>query len=174
MKTLSKTKQGLMRPTALLTASAIMLPTLVAGCGGGGGAGGGQTTTSQYPPGMGSTTSAQPRQGMTGKQKVMILAGAAALYYLYNKRKNASAGQVQYYRSEKSGRIYYRPDPKNPNKVIYVTPPRQPIQVPMSEAEARQYQGYAGYNNQPSGQNYGGYGYNPNGSYQGGVPAEMM
>lgn len=169
MKTLSMTKSGLMRPTALLTASAVMLPTLIAGCGGGGG---GQTS-SQYPPGVGSTSMARPQQGMTGKQKMMLLAGAAALYYIYNKRKNAQSaqnGQVQYYRSEASGRVYYR-DPRT-KQPVFVSPPRQPIQVPMSEAQ--QYQGYAGYNMQPQGQQYGGYGYNPNGAYQGGVPAEMM
>lgn len=166
MKTMHKPRGGFTRPAALLTASAVVLPTLIAGCGGGG-----QTTqTSQFPPGVGST-SAQPRQGMTGKQKMMLLAGAAALYYLYNKRKNASQnGQVQYYRSETSGRIYYR-DPRT-KQPVFVSPPRTPIQVPMEEAQ--QYQGYAGYNNQANGQNYGGYGYNPNGSYQGGVPAEIM
>ena len=30
-----------------------------------------------------------PRQGLSTKQKVAILAGAAALYYLYNKHKNS-------------------------------------------------------------------------------------
>jgi len=170
MKSMQKPRGGFSRPTALLTASAIILPTLVAGCDGGGG--GQTTTTSQYPPGVGSTTTnARPQQGMSGKQKMMLLAGAAALYYIYNKRKNASQnGQVQYYRSESSGRIYYR-DPKT-KQPVFVSPPRQPIQVPMEEAQ--QYQGYAGYNGQPNGQNYGGYGYQADGAYQGGVPAGLM
>jgi hypothetical protein len=49
---------------------------------------------------------------MSTGQKVTVLAGAAALYYLYNKHKNAQGeGKTgRYYRS-KNGRIYYR-DPQ--------------------------------------------------------------
>jgi len=169
MKTIHQPRRGFTRSTALFTASVIALPTLVAGCTGGGNT---AVAPGSPPPGIGSTAS-RPQQGMSGKQKMMLLAGAAALYYMYNKRKNASAGQVQYYRSETSGRIYYR-DPKT-KQPIFVSPPRQPIQVPMEEAQ--QYQGYQGYNNQTSGQQYGGYGYNPNGQYNqvpGAVPADMF
>ena len=90
------------------------------------------------------------RPGMTTKQKVMLLAGAAALYYLYRKHQQKAQAQgqtIQYYRS-KNGRIYYR-EPNNPQQVHWVTPPRQPIQIPMDEAQ--QYSDIEGYNNQRSG-----------------------
>ena len=76
---------------------------------------------------------------MSTKQKVVLLAGAAALYYLYKKHQNAQGAgpQGQYYRS-KNGGIYYR-DPKNPKIVHWVTAPQQPIQVPADE-----YQRYTG------------------------------
>lgn len=173
MKTKHSPRQGFVRPVALLTAGTVLVPTLLAGCSGGAQP---NMAPSSPPPGIGSTVS-RPKQGMSGKQKMMLLAGAAALYYIYNKRKNAAAansGQVQYYRSETSGRIYYR-DPKNPKNAIFVSPPTKPIQVPMGEAQ--QYQGYQGYNNQASGREYGGFGYNPNGQYNqipGAVPAEPM
>lgn len=93
--------------------------------------------------------------GMNTKQKVTLLAGAAALYYVYNryKKKNAAKLQgqnVQYYLS-KNGRVYYR-DPQNPQNAIYVTPPpeqAQTFRVPASEAGA--YSGIQGYENAPSG-----------------------
>lgn len=163
-----KPRQGFTRPAALLTAGAIMVPTVLAGCGGGN-----VVAPTSPPPGVGSTAS-RPQQGMTTKKKVMLLAGAAALYYIYNKRKNATAqGQVQYYQSKTSGRIYYRD--AQTKKPVFVSPPTRPIEVPA--AEAQQYQGYAGYNNQATGQNYGGYGYNQGGQYnqyQGAMPAEAM
>jgi hypothetical protein len=95
-----------------------------------------------------------PRRGLTTGQKVAILAGAAALYYLYNKHKNAQGeGQAgRYYRS-KNGRIYYR---DAQGQAHWVTPPPGGIQVPADVAQ--QYSGYQGYNNQPSGQSFGGYG----------------
>ncbi len=94
------------------------------------------------------------RQGLSTGQKVAILAGAAALYYLYNKQKNAQGeGKTgRYYRS-KNGRIYYRDAQRRP---VWVTPPSGGIQVPADEAQ--QYSRYQGYNNQPSGDNFGGYG----------------
>lgn len=175
MTTKHSPRAGFARPVALFTTGAILVPTLLAGC-----SGGNQTVAppSTPPPGIGSTQTAAPRkQGMSTRNKVILLAGAAALYYIYNKRKNAAAansGQVQYYRSETSGRIYYR-DPQNPKKAIFVSPPTKPIEVPMSEAQ--QYQGYAGYNNQAAGRNYGPYGYNANGQYNevpGAIPAPSM
>lgn len=165
-----KPRRSFSRSTALFTAGVIAVPTLVAGCGGGN-----VVAPNSPPPGVGSNRpAANTGGGMTGKQKMMLLAGAAALYYIYNKRKNATAGQVQYYRSKTSGRIYYR-DPKNPQQAIFVSPPTQPIQVPAQDAQ--QYQGYAGYNNQATGQTVGPYGYSANGQYNqipGAVPAEMF
>jgi len=80
----------------------------------------------------------QPRQGLSTKQKVMLVAGAAALYYLYQKHKNAQGEgpQGRYYRS-KNGRVYYR-DLKT-GQYQWVDAPQQPIQVPASE-----YQRYFG------------------------------
>jgi len=97
----------------------------------------------------------QPRKpGLTRGQKVAILAGAAALYYLYNKHKNqqGAGSQGQYYLS-KNGRVYYRDRNGNP---VWVTPPSGGIEVPASEAQ--QYSRYRGYNGQNTGETFGGYG----------------
>ncbi len=171
MKTKHTPRAGFTRPIALLTTSAILVPTLLAGCGGGGN--NAQQSSQSAPPPPAETTAAPPpaigapnapKQGMSTKQKVVLLAGAAALYYVYRKyEKNKAPSGVQYYKSEANGRIYYR-DPKT-HQAIYVTPPSQPISVPAEEAQ--QYSGYAGYNNQATGQQFGGYGYNPQGQYQG-------
>ncbi len=73
------------------------------------------------------------RQGMSTRQKVVMLAGAAALYYLYNKHKNRQGAgpEGQYYRS-RNGRIYYR---DANGEAHWVTPPQQPIAVPVDEYE---------------------------------------
>jgi hypothetical protein len=97
-----------------------------------------------------SQPNAQVNTGLSTKQKVALLAGAAALYYLYRKHQakaQAQGYQIQYYRSRNGG-VYYR-DPQNPQKVTWVTPPSQPIQVPYDEGQ--QYSGYEGYNNQRTG-----------------------
>jgi len=176
MKMKHSPRNGSVRPIALFTTGAILVPTLLAGCGGGSQ----QVTTP--PPAIDRSTSAPPpalgttgqRQGMTGKQKMIALAGAAALYYLYKKyQSRPMASGVQYYQSKTNGRIYYR-DPKT-KQAVWVTPPRQPVMV--SPQEAQQYQGYAGYNNQTQGREFGGYGFEQNGSYQGqpgSVPAPVM
>lgn len=93
-------------------------------------------------------------QGLSTKQKVAILAGAAALYYMYNKHKKSQGqgSQGQYYLS-KNGRVYYRDQSGNP---VWVTPPREGIEVPSSEAE--QYSRYRGYNGRDTGETFGGYG----------------
>ena len=163
-------KQSWMRPTALLVAGSLMVPTL-AGCGGGGG----DNSGASAPPiddtrGGTVVPNGRPMARATmspGKKKMVMLAGAAALYYMYKKSQNAKAAngpQSKYYRSESNGRIYYR-DAKG--QAHYVTPPQQPIQVP--EQEASEYQGYQGYNNAPKGNPYGGYG--GGGSSNGRVPA---
>jgi hypothetical protein len=88
---------------------------------------------------------AQPRQtGMSNKQKMVMLAGAAALYYMYKKNQNSQQGP-QYYLS-KNGRVYYR---DAQGRAHWVTPPREGIYVPAQEAY--QYREFQGYNNNPHG-----------------------
>lgn len=93
----------------------------------------------------------QPQQtkkkGLSTGQKVAILAGAAALYYLYNQHKNkqGKGAQGKYYLS-KNGRIYYRDEQ---NRAHWVTPPPEGIRVP--ESEAQRYREFQGYNNNTSG-----------------------
>jgi hypothetical protein len=107
-----------------------------------------QGSRSEYPPPQ------ERNQGLSTRQKVAILAGAAALYYLYNKHKQrqGAGSQGQYYLS-KNGRVYYRDQNGNP---VWVTPPREGIQVPASEAE--EYSRYRGYNGRTNGEEFGGYG----------------
>lgn len=174
MKTKVSRRELWMRPVALTVAGAMLAPTL-AGCSGG-------AETVSPPPPMGSRPMAGQRpmgrppmmagqkQGLTGKQKMLLLAGAAALYYIYKKRQNAQAQagpEGKYFISKSNGRVYYR-DLKT-GAFQYVSPPTQPIQVPMEEA--REYSGYQGYNNGRSGKQFGGYGYNSSGSYTDAVPA---
>jgi len=139
-----RTKKALLsRPVAAVLVGSLILPTL-SGCGGGG------NTTANIPPPADATRGQAPMQpganarpGMSSNQKKMVmLAGAAALYYLYKKKQNQAGQTVQYYRS-KNGRIYYR-DAKT-KQAIWVTPAQiQPIQVPSNEAEY--YRSYRGYN----------------------------
>jgi len=148
--TFQKSHKGL-RPLALLLSASISIPPLLAGCG---------SNNASAPPPIDDTQGGrvaprmqappQQRTGRSTKKKVVLLAGAAAMYYLY-KRHQAKAQQqgqqIQYYRS-KNGRIYYR-EPNNPKQVHWVTPPTQPIQVPMDEAS--QYRDIEGYDNGSSG-----------------------
>lgn len=87
------------------------------------------------------------KKGLSTGQKVAILGGAAALYYLYNRHKNRQekGAQGKYYLS-KNGRIYYRDEQNRPH---WVTPPQEGIRVP--ESEAQQYRDFQGYNNSPTG-----------------------
>jgi hypothetical protein len=95
------------------------------------------------------TPEPQQRSGMSsGTKKLVVLAGAAALYYLYKKHKSAKATEGvdgQYYLS-KNGRVYYR---DADHRAHWVTPPPQGIQVPADEAA--QYRDLQGYNNQSTG-----------------------
>lgn len=100
-------------------------------------------TVSNPPPG----NQPQARRGLSTGQKVAILGGAAALYYLYNRQKNAKGqgAEGKYYLS-KNGRVYYR---DAEGRAHWVTPPQGGIRVP--EAEAQQYRDFQGYNNSPTG-----------------------
>ena len=96
----------------------------------------------------GSTPSPQAKKGLSNAQKVGItLAGAAALYYIYNQHKNKQeqGPQGKHYLS-KNGRVYYRDADK---RAHWVTPPPEGIKVPESEAAA--YRDFQGYNNQTTG-----------------------
>ncbi|MFB2834819.1 hypothetical protein [Floridanema evergladense] len=89
----------------------------------------------------------QARQGLSTGQKVAILAGAAALYYLYNQHKNKQEqGATGKYYLSKNGRVYYR---DASGRAQWVTPPPGGIRVP--EEEARQYQDFQGYNGRTTG-----------------------
>ena len=93
------------------------------------------------------------RPGLSGKQKIVMLGGAAALYYLYKHHQNAQQGQGsegQYYLS-KNGRVYYR---DSEHRAHWVTPPQEGIAVP--QEEAGQYSQFQGYNNQSSGRDLSG------------------
>ncbi len=89
----------------------------------------------------------QANKGLNTGQKVAILVGTAALYYLYNQHKNKQeqGPEGKYYLS-KNGRVYYRDAQA---RVHWVTPPPEGIQVP--EAEAQQYRDFQGYNNRAAG-----------------------
>ena len=86
-----------------------------------------------------------------------MLAGAAALYYLYKRHQSATAtaatGQDSQYYLSKNGRVYYR---DADHRAHWVTAPAEGIQVP--ENEATQYQGFQGYNNSASGRDLTGLG----------------
>jgi len=142
-----KYRRGL-RLIALLLTVLLTFPVLTA-CG---------TRTAAPPPPVDDTrggavynpppaNQTQARRGLTTGQKVAILAGAAALYYLYNQQKNARGPgpQGQYYLS-KNGRVYYR---DAQHRAHWVTPPPEGIRVP--EEEAQLYREFEGYNNRPTG-----------------------
>jgi hypothetical protein len=135
------------RWTVLYLAVGLISPML-AGCGRGN-----EEQAGSAPPAS-APGPAAPRRGLTGKQKVAILVGAAALYYLYKSHQNqqGAGAQGKYYLS-KNGRVYYRDQSGN---VHWVTPPSGGVQVPADEAQ--QYSGYAGYNGSTSGKTFGGYG----------------
>lgn len=136
------------RLTAVILSALLTMPLFV-GCG--------QPQASVPPPvddartttTTPSATPAAPKKGLNRVQKgAIVLAGAAALYYLYNRQKNAKAeaGANSKYYLSKNGRVYYRDANR---QVHWVTPPPNGIQVPAEEAQ--QYRDYQGYNNQPTG-----------------------
>src|SRR3954466_11907660 len=104
-------RNSFMRPTALLLVASLLSP-IVAGCGG--------HQNDAVPPPVSDNSSTAPGPGpgpvkkpgmSTGKKVVIALAGAALLYYLYKHNVQQNGQKVQYYKSKKNGRIYYR-DPK--------------------------------------------------------------
>ncbi len=95
-------------------------------------------------------------EGMSTKTKVVMLAGAAALYYMYKQHQKAPAAaageQGQYYLS-KNGRVYYR---DADHRAHWVTAPPAGIQVP--ESEAGEYRAFQGYDNSTTGRDLTGLG----------------
>ena len=88
------------------------------------------------------------KPGLTTKQKVVLLAGAAALFYLYKHYKNADAAQAnahpQLYREDKGpnkGAIYYRKNDAN-HTVVWLQAPPKGIQVDADEAQQTLGQGF--------------------------------
>ena len=152
-QTYPERQKGLAAKAWLL--SALMTLPLLTSCGGGSNTppppvddtrGGTQTAPNSRQP--------QAKKGLSTTQKVAILGGAAALFYLYNKNKNkkGEGAQGQYYLS-KNGRVYYRDEQK---RAHWVTPPSGGIKVP--EEEAAQYRDFKGYNNRPTGRDLTGLG----------------
>jgi len=152
-QTYPERKKGLAAKAWLL--SALLTLPLLTSCGGGSNTppppvddtrGGTQTAPNSRQP--------QAKKGLSTTQKVAILGGAAALFYLYNRNKNkkGEGAQGQYYLS-KNGRVYYRDAQNRPH---WVTPPSEGIRVP--EEEAARYRDFQGYNNRPTGRDLRGLG----------------
>jgi hypothetical protein len=114
MNTTYQERKIVSRLLAVVLSALLMVP-LLSSCGGGG------SQNAAPPPPVDDTVSGrtvnnpasgnQPeaKRGLSTGQKVGItLAGAAALYYLYNQRKNAkgNGAEGKYYLS-KNGRVYY-------------------------------------------------------------------
>jgi hypothetical protein len=119
------------RTVAALLVGLIALP--LAGCGG-------QriNAESRYNGTPYNPPPAQPNRtglpNLTTKQKVLLLAGAAAVYYLYKKHQNRQGeGPDGRYFLSKNGRVYYR-DMKT-GQFHWVDPPSQPIRVPAEDYE---------------------------------------
>ena len=141
------------RLIALVVAASLALPTLAVTAGCGPKASDQAATQSNGTAPMNSTpmsnapmNSAKP--GLSGKQKVVLLAGAALLFYLYqrDKKLNAAAaatqaggaapgGQKQLYREEKGpnkGAVYYRKNDAN-HTVVWLSAPKQGVEVPADQ-----------------------------------------
>lgn len=146
------------RGPAWLLVLCLVTPSFLTGCAGGGrsaapppvddsGYRGGNN--SGYGRTMGAPM-AQPEQ--RGMSKTVMLAGAAALYYLYKKHQNASTqGPEGQYFLSRNGRVYYR---DAEHRAHWVTPPPNGIQVP--EHEARGMERFQGYNNSSTGRDLSG------------------
>jgi hypothetical protein len=110
---------------------------------------------------------AAPKQGMSTKKKLLLLSGAALLYYMYRKHQanatnrlpngqpTTNARTAQLYRS-KNGGVYYRDTQGRP---VWLTVPQRGVQVPYEDVQRyapnyNQYRGPApaapsGYRTQP-------------------------
>jgi len=158
--TLSQKQAPWTRRVALGLVLLFMMP-LIAGCGSKGDQTASAPADTTAPlPGAGSTTpppmTATPaaRPGMSNTKKaVIVLAGAALLYYLYKRHEaqrqaagaNGASGSPQLYRSSNGG-IYYR---DAQHRAVWVTAPAQQMQVPASEVQ--QYApDYSQYQGQPA------------------------
>lgn len=143
-KTSPRTPSKTPRWIALSLALSLALPAvaMTAGCGNKGDSA--QQTDSNAPAGPMSDTNAAPaKPGLSTKQKVVLLAGAALLFYLYKKDKanNAAAangaqgGKPQLYQEEKGpnkGAIYYR---DASHQVHWLKAPAQGVQVPADQVQ---------------------------------------
>ncbi len=133
-------------PAAVFLSALLSVPML-SSCGGG-------NRDAVAPPANNNATSTnyrndqpQAKKGLSNGQKVAILAGAAALYYLYQKHKNSQGnGQEGKYYLSKNGRVYFR---DAQGGVHWIDAPSQGIQVP--ESEAQQYRDFQGYNGRTTG-----------------------
>lgn len=140
---------------AISTIVAMTVPVLTA-CGGANDTN--TNRTSQAPYGNDIRTT-QPRKGMSAGKKAAMLAGAAALYYLYNKNKEqrqADKSVPQYYLSS-NGHVYYRDADK---KVHWVKAPAGGIEV--SQQEAARYRDFQGYEGRSDGRGLAGLSKAPN------------
>jgi hypothetical protein len=140
------------RWTALVVATSLLMPAL-AGCGSKGGDSTAGAPSGSMAPAQQMAPATQ-RPGLSTKQKVVLLAGAALLFYIYQKDKSnnakaaaAGAAKPQLFREEKgpnTGAIYYR---DAQHKVVWVTAPSGGVSVPAdASALAAQQQ----YGNQPA------------------------
>ena len=139
------------RLIALVVAASLALPTLAVTAGCGPKASDQAATQSNGTAPMNSTpmsnapmNSAKP--GLSGKQKVVLLAGAALLFYLYQRDKKLNAAAAaqnggaapsgqQLYREEKGpnkGAIYYRKNDAN-HTVVWLSAPKQGVEVPADQ-----------------------------------------
>lgn len=140
-KTSLSTAPRASRWVALSLAFSLALPAvaMTAGCGNKGN--GAQQTDAGGGAPMTNTPAAKP--GLSTKQKVVLLAGAALLFYIYKKDKanNAAAangapgGKPQLYQEEQGpnkGAIYYR---DANHQVHWLKAPAQGVQVPADQVQ---------------------------------------
>lgn len=162
------------RWVALTLVATLALPTLAltAGCGHGSDNNAGQSETNSGPmvsnspmtpsgQTAGRPGAAPAKRGLSTKQKAVLLAGAALLFYLYKRDQanNAAAaaaqnggsampaGHPQLYREDapgpNKGAIYYR---DANHKVVWLSAPAQGVQIPADQVQ----QYLPGYNTNPN------------------------
>ena len=167
------------RLAALSLALTFALPAVMLTAGCGSKANDQATTTSSAPGPMANDSrmanNTPAKAGLSTKQKVVLLGGAALLFYLYKRyqkqdaaaAQNGANGKPQLYREEKgpnAGAIYYRKNDAN-HTVVWLSAPQQPVQVPQSEVQ----QYLPDYNpNNPNSGSYGNINANPQSGVNGG------